>query len=244
MMLAKLLFLIRRFLHTHWVLLALLLFSFVGPWIIFVEVAEDIWESGGFFGDKAILEFIHGYATPTLDKVALALTNAGGPPPMLTTGFVLTAGLFLWRRRTDALFFALSVGGAIMLNLLVKAAFGRPRPALWNSVAPGIYYSFPSGHAMGSMALAAAIGFLVWRSSWRWPIWILGGLFALGVGLSRMYLGVHYPSDVLAGWVGSLGWVGGLHILFSPAFQQLRAWWHLGEAYWEKGRQYLKRNGH
>ncbi|MCC3160171.1 phosphatase PAP2 family protein [Hymenobacter sp. 15J16-1T3B] len=224
----------RTALRGHGALVALLLLGIGAPWFIFVEVAEDIWESGGFIGDQAILEWIHQLESPGLDQVALTLTTAGGPEVMSVVG-VAIAGLLLWRhRRTEALFFALSVGGAVALNVLAKTIFGRPRPALWESIAPAKFYSFPSGHAMGSAALAAALGFLLWRTRGRWVVWIGGALFALGVGLSRMYLGVHYPSDVLAGWVCSVGWVVSLHVLFSPDFRQLRTWWLASRAYWRR----------
>lgn len=212
--------------RRHWALLALVLLSFVGPWVVFINVAEDIWESGGFVGDQAILRWAHAHATPALDRLAVGLSAVGGPGPMLGFAAALLAGWWLRGRRRAAGLFALAVGGAMLLNVLVKLAFGRPRPALWASIRPETFYSFPSGHAMGSAAVVAALGFLWTGGSGRgrWALGLGGGLFVLGVGWSRVYLGVHYPSDVLAGWVGSLGWVGGLHLLFSPALGQLRAW--------------------
>ena len=216
--------LLRHSLLAHKAALLALLLSFVGPWVVFINVAEDIWESGGFIGDQAILHWLHAHSSAALDRLAVSLTTVGGPIPMLGLAAVLLA-VFWWRgRHLDARFFLLAVGGAMLLNILVKLAFGRTRPALWVSILPDTFYSFPSGHAMGSAAVAAALGFLLARSHWRWPLWLGGGLFALGVGWSRVYLGVHYPSDVLAGWVGSVGWVGGLHLLFSPYFAQLRTW--------------------
>lgn len=216
---------LRYALRVHKMLLLALLAGLVLPWVVFVNVAEDIWESGGFIGDKQILELLHAHATPGLDKLALALTAAGDPLPMGVLAALITVGLAGWGTRQKAWFFGLSVGGAMLLNLLVKLVFARPRPALWLSLKPAFYYSFPSGHAMGAAALAAALGFLLWRRPGRWLAWVLGPLFALGVGWSRMYLGVHYPSDVLAGWTGSVGWVAGLHVLFSPEFHQLRQLW-------------------
>ncbi|WP_148103380.1 phosphatase PAP2 family protein [Hymenobacter rigui] len=218
----------------HGPLVALLMLGLGVPWFIFAEVAEDIWESGGFIGDQTILRWIHQLESPGLDTLALALTTAGGPVVMSTVGGIITLWL-LWRHcSTQALFFALSVGGAVALNVVTKLVFGRPRPALWESIAPAKFYSFPSGHAMGSAALAAALGFLVWQQPWRWPVWVLGSLFALGVGLSRMYLGVHFPSDVLAGWVCSIGWVTGLHLLLSSDLQQLRSCWQSSLRFWHR----------
>ncbi|MDO7854374.1 phosphatase PAP2 family protein [Hymenobacter convexus] len=216
---------LRRAFRAHKVLLLALMAGLVLPWVVFVNVAEDIWESGGFIGDKAILEFLHQHASPGLDRLALGLTAAGDPLPMSAVAIASTLGLARWGRRAQAWFFGLSVGGAMGLNLLVKVLFARPRPALWVSLKPAFYYSFPSGHAMGAAAVVTALGFLLWKHPGRWLAWALGPLFALGVGWSRMYLGVHYPSDVLAGWTGSVGWVAGLHLLFSPEFHELRRLW-------------------
>jgi membrane-associated phospholipid phosphatase len=216
---------LRHGLWVHQLLLLVLLLGFVLPWVVFVNVAEDIWESGGFIGDKQILEFLHRYATPGLDRLALGFTAAGGPLPMSIATVLITGGLAVWGTRLQAWFLGLSVGGAMGLNLLVKLLFARPRPTLWTSPEPAFYYSFPSGHAMGAAAVATALGFLLWQHRGQWLAWTLGLLFALGVGWSRMYLGVHYPSDVLAGWTGSVGWVAGLHVLFSPEFHELRRFW-------------------
>jgi membrane-associated phospholipid phosphatase len=118
--------------------------------------------------------------------------------------------LLALRHRGNALFWAVAMGGTGVLNSGAKLFFRRERPELWLSPAPEHTYSFPSGHAMGSMALVAALAVLAWPTRWRWWAIILGGAFTLSVGFSRVYLGVHFPSDVVAGWSASLAWVLGL----------------------------------
>jgi membrane-associated phospholipid phosphatase len=193
-----------------------LLLLFVGvflPLYLFGELAEDVVAQEALIFDDPILLFFYQNATPTLDAVMLFFSLVGyryGVVP-IDIGVAL---LLLWRRRWgDALFWALAVGGAALLNLAAKAAFGRVRPDLWMSIAPETTYSFPSGHAMGSMALTAALVVLLWPTRWRSLAIIGGALFTLLVGLSRVYLGVHYPSDILAGWAASLAWVIGVSVV-------------------------------
>ena len=105
------------------------------------------------------------------------------------------------------------LGGSALLNIAAKAFFARPRPGLWTSIAPATGYSFPSGHAMGSMTLAAVLALLAWPTRWRWAVCGAMAFFVAMVGLSRVYLGVHYPSDILAGWAAALAWTVGAYAL-------------------------------
>jgi membrane-associated phospholipid phosphatase len=205
--------LLQRFYARRWALLGL--FCGIGiPLLLFGSLAEDVWTREGFSWDTGILLALHARATPALDRLMLTLTAIGGPLPMAALAGAIA--LFLvWRRWLgNAALFATIVGGAALLNLLAKLLFQRQRPTLWPSLAPETDYGFPSGHAMGSMALVAALVFLLWGTRWRWPVLVVGTIFVLGVGLSRLYLGVHYPSDILAGWSASLAWACGVRALW------------------------------
>ncbi len=208
--------------------LILLFMTVFLPLVAIGELAEDVWAGAGLFFDRPILEGLHARATPTLDGIMLFFSHAGAPKPMVAFFIVVLVGLLIARRRGDAAFFVVAVAGAMVLNFGAKILFGRARPDLWVSLAPESDYSFPSGHAMGSMATVAALVILAWRTRWRWPILILGSLFVALVGLSRLYLGVHYPSDVLTGWLASLAWVGGTGLIRSSTF--LRGFIHLRRA--------------
>jgi undecaprenyl-diphosphatase len=195
-------------------LLWLLLLGVVLPWGIFLKASSEIEEGEGFYGDLQILRWAHAHARPALDSLSLFFTHIGGPVPMVV-GAGLFTGALVWRQLYRyAWFFGLAVGGAAVLNLLAKAILGRPRPAFWVSLAPETSYSFPSGHAMGSAAVVLALSLLLARRHWR--VWLPGAVFVLGVGFSRVYLGVHYPSDVLSGWIAALGWVSGVYVLLPP----------------------------
>ncbi|WP_210116310.1 phosphatase PAP2 family protein [Hymenobacter fodinae] len=211
----------KSLLQQHRRLMVLLLIGVVLPWGIFLKASSEIREGEGFPGDQWTLQWLHTRATPALDQLFLLLTRLGGPPVMATLAGLI-ASLLIWRRqRRHAWFFSVAVGGAAALNIVAKLLLGRVRPALWVSLAPETTPSFPSGHAMGSAALVLTLGLLLARSRWRGLLWGLGALFVLGVGVSRLYLGVHYPSDVLAGWIASVGWVSGVHLLFSPYLREL-----------------------
>lgn len=212
----------RRAVAAHPGAVLALFVGVLSPLLLFGSLAEDVWAREGFGGDERLLRAVHARATPTLDGLMLFFTRVGAPVPMV--GFVALALvlLLLRGRRADALFFALAVGGAATLNVLAKLLFQRARPSLWPSLAPEADYGFPSGHAMGSLAVVAALSILLWRTRWRWTILALGSLFVVAVGLSRVYLGVHYPSDILAGWSASLAWVTGVRLLCSAPWPRWR----------------------
>ncbi len=228
---------VRHLLSHHFKLLLGLLLGFLLPWALFLKIAQEVWEGDGFPGDQATLALLHTHATPALDALALGLSRAGGPIGASAVALALMLGLLLARQRRALAFFALAVGGAQLLNLAAKYLLARVRPLLWVSLAPETTYSFPSGHAMAAAALAAALGFLLWRTRWRGLAVAAGLLWAGGVGWSRVYLGVHFPSDVLAGWVGSVGWVGGVHLLFTRYFQELQRVWGEAGQYWHGARK-------
>lgn len=195
---------------AHRLRLILLFACVLIPLWIFGALAEDVLEREHFGFDVPILMFMHNQATPLLDQIMLFFSLIGYRLGVVPVDIVVFLFFVQRRRWGDALFWAIAVGGAALLNLGAKHSFGRIRPDLWLSIAPETTFSFPSGHAMGSMALAAAVLVLAWPTRWRWLVLILGSFFVLMVGLSRVYLGVHYPSDILAGWAASLAWVIGV----------------------------------
>ncbi len=173
-------------------------------WGLFGAMATLVLRAGKAPFDDPLLLALHRHATPALDGLAVFFTIVGNTGPMIAAG-VLIAGALAWAgRRRDAGLFVAGLGGSMLLTQLIKYTVQRPRPALWVSLRPEHTFSFPSGHAMDTAALAAALFFALPRHR-RW--WALAPLFALAVGGARMYLGVHYPSDVLAGWSSAVGWV-------------------------------------
>ena len=179
----------------------------------FGEIAEEVAEGHPFAFDVPVLEWLHSISGPTLNTLFLALSALGFSGGVVPVDIVLVLVLALRRHPRSATFAAIALVGSALANVAAKHLFARARPALWVSLSPESTYSFPSGHAMGSATLAAVLACLAWDTRWRWPVIALGALFTLGVGLSRMYLGVHYPSDVLAGWSAAIAWTLGVRLI-------------------------------
>lgn len=184
------------------------------PLFGFAQLAEEVWNREAIGWDSSVLLAIHSASSPFLDRLMVGLSDIGGFLGM----FLLVSGTLAYlafrQQWGRAAFFGLAAAGAEGGNLLLKAIFQRARPDLWPSPTPERDYSFPSGHAMGVVAVMAGLMVLAWPTRWRWPVAILGTLFALAVSFSRLYLGVHFPSDVLAGWGVSLAWVTALGLVF------------------------------
>lgn len=192
--------------------------ALLGALWLFVRFAGEVYEHEGFFFDAPVLNWFGAHSKPWLIGTAQALSTFGSPPVLglFVSASVLFLGLRL-RQPRAAVFFALSLGGAMLLNVLFKLFFARARPALFDHLTPAPGYSFPSGHAMGSAAFFLALYLLVARlfPRWRALAGVLGVLFTLGIGVSRLVLQVHYPSDVLAGWALSAAWVLGVYLVYA-----------------------------
>lgn len=180
------------------------------PLLAFATLAEEVWEKESFSWDNPILLFMQANATPARDTFFLLFTQLGRT--WVIVPFCLFVGLYLLVRRLplQSLFWPVATFGAMLIPVPCKLLFGRPRPALWTPITPEPTLSFPSGHATSSMAVASALVILLWPTKWRWLALLGGAAFTLCVGLSRIYLGVHFPSDVLAGWCVGLAWVLGV----------------------------------
>lgn len=204
---------LRRWLaHNTWRLLVL----FVGvllPLAGFVTLADEIHEAEALHFDDVLLWKMHALASPALDSFFVLMSKLGYEWGVIPLDVLIVALLLCLRRWRKAAFAAIAFIGSALLNLGSKQIFQRERPSLWESIAPESTFSFPSGHAMGSMTLALAVIALCWNTRWRWPATAIAIAFAALVGLSRVYLGVHYPSDILGGWCAALVWVLGVYMV-------------------------------
>ena len=201
------------FLRKHGLRLLLLFIGILLPLWGFAELVDELREGEPFVFDEPILLFAHDMARAGFDRTFLLFSKLGYHWGVVPFDVALVAFLALRRHAREGLFAALALGGSALLNLATKQVFARERPSLWESIAPETTFSFPSGHAMGSMTLAWVCLLLAWRTRWRLPVLVAVLLFTTVVGLSRVYLGVHYPSDILAGWTAASVWAVGCFFL-------------------------------
>lgn len=184
--------------------------------ICFEEVVDDVFhdpQEGDYEAqtfDRSISETAKAWRTPALNQVMTDLTALGSVSVIVTLFVIFMSLLISFRDLKGIAFVSFVLAGAGLWPTLLKLYFNRGRPADTEWLAQVNDLSFPSGHSFG--AAAAYIGFAYYASlyakNWRHEgfFYILGALLAAIVGLSRIYLGVHYPTDVLAGLSGGVAW--------------------------------------
>ncbi|UNK41178.1 phosphatase PAP2 family protein [Luteimonas sp. S4-F44] len=200
-------------LRRHGWKLTLLFVGVLLPMWGFMELADEVHEAEAIPFDEPLLLYANQMARDGFDRVFLFFSQIGYARGVVPVDIGLVVLLLALRRWRDGLFAALATGGSALLNLGTKQLFARDRPSLWESIAPEATYSFPSGHAMGSMTLALVLVLLTWPTRARWWTIAAMAVFVPMVGLSRIYLGVHYPSDILAGWAAASVWGVGVYLL-------------------------------
>ncbi len=186
--------------------------------VLFAGLAEEMLEGDTRQFDTAVREFVHSHSSVPLTATMQFITLLGSS---LFVAIGATSGcLALWvtgRRRRAVLIAITVIGGSLLMGVL-KISFHRPRPQPFFDTLLPASYSFPSGHALLSFCLygaAAALFSADQKKLWvRIAIWTVAAVLVGAIGFSRIYLGVHYPSDVLAGYLGALVWVLGVGIAY------------------------------
>jgi membrane-associated phospholipid phosphatase len=177
---------------------------------VFGWMAEELLE-GDTHADTRLADWLHEQATPGWTEFFEAVTWLGNVPVLLSITVLAALILSLTRQRSELQLLLLAVIGTQILTLGLKLGFQRERPFFSDPLATESTYSFPSGHASVSLAVYGTLGFIVARhlSSIRARIAALVAVAALVllIGFSRLYLGVHFLSDVIAGFSLGLAWV-------------------------------------
>lgn len=190
-----------------------LAWGLVAPLVAFVLLAVAAMAGQPFAWEDELLLAIHDLASPGLDSAAIWWSRIFHPQVLIVVSALIAIGFSLRRQWRWAIVALGSVAGALLVNTVVKAVVGRPRPALWPSLTGETSSGFPSGHAMVSFAFAALLVLLLWPTRWRLPALALITVWVALVALARLALGVHYPTDILAGWCLSLAWVATVWLL-------------------------------
>lgn len=175
----------------------------------FAEIADEIFDAETLALDQAILLSIYRIHTQWLSLAMIGITTVGGPSALFGLTVIFCIVLLLKRYWMDAIIGFIAVGGGIALNNWLKTLFQRSRPELWERIVNVDFYSFPSGHAMTALIVYGFFGYWLATRS-RLPRGLtlsITVLLILLVGFSRLYLGVHWPTDVIAGYAAGLVWL-------------------------------------
>jgi undecaprenyl-diphosphatase len=187
-------------------LLCLLLFAWLGREMLAGDTLRF---------DNAVRSRIHLFASPAVTRTMTIITHLGsrGLLVQLVIALIVFAKL-RWRRA--AIWLAVTMAGALLLEVTLKWAYHRPRPTAFFGDLPHSY-SFPSGHALTSLCfygvMAGLLSARIKSVPWRIVLWTAAVLLIIAIGLSRIYLGVHYPSDVVAGYLAATLWVTAIIVL-------------------------------
>ena len=173
--------------------------------VVFAKLAEDVWFQEGFSWDAPVILAIHQLGNPTLDAMMRFITQTGETGAIMIA--IVLAGWFGWKhRQIESLSVLIAFGGAAAINSLLKLLFARPRPHLFPPLVVESGFSFPSGHVTASVAAYGFLAFVLWQNKHRvWALLSVAWVFL--VAISRIYLGVHYPSDTIAAIASASLWM-------------------------------------
>ncbi|MFC7299592.1 phosphatase PAP2 family protein [Herminiimonas aquatilis] len=166
--------------------------------------------------ESSLLLSLHSYASPFFDQLALIASAS------VTVAGVIVLIFLVYRRAWYASTFLLAATlGTEAIAQVTKHIFHHSRPQLWDVISHQSSYGFPSGHAAVSMSIVLALFSISIPQSWDPAHKLACVAFVAAVGFSRMYLGVHFPIDILAGWSLAIAWVCMLRLMFKSADRRI-----------------------
>ena len=203
-------YLLRRFQFVS-VSLLLGLAAAIGALVFFGWLADEVLEGETRQFDEATRAAVHQLASPALTTIMRGVSFTGSTISLTIATIIVVISFAMYKWGRAAKLFAITMIGGSLLNMTLKLAFKRPRPVpFFNLTAPETY-SFPSGHSLMSCcffgALAAILTARIKRRRARVIAWILATAMFLLIGFSRIYLGVHHTTDVIAGFVAASIWI-------------------------------------
>ena len=188
----------------------LIILVFLASFFLFAFLADGVLNGKERVFDSMSRNFLVAHSTPFLVRIMRGLTFLGSSNFLLPAYVVLIAGFLLkknFRRAINILVVSLS---SFLVMQVLKQVFRRQRPE--SAIVEGLTsYSFPSGHSLSGFVFCSILAYLVWRgnlsSGWKWLLISLLFLLAVSIGISRIVLGVHYATDVTAGFCLGVMWV-------------------------------------
>jgi membrane-associated phospholipid phosphatase len=192
----------------------------IGAGYLFVELAEQVQLTTSlvYRMDRVIHTWFGQERQAAMTSLLRAATSIGGTAGLGTIVAVVAATLLVRKERASAIFIVVTAGAGALLNLGLKTIFARMRPDLASALVIMRSYSFPSGHAMSSFIAFGALAYLALRQPWPWAARSAGLAIAMTivvlVGLSRVYLGVHWASDIAGGWSAGAVWLASAVVAF------------------------------
>ncbi|MBR2564087.1 MAG: phosphatase PAP2 family protein [Paenibacillus sp.] len=177
----------------------------------FISIALSISDNQIHRFDAVLIGWIQGLESPGMTQVMEFFTWIGSELQVVVIAVVVMLVLYVFlHHRRELLFLASVLAGSTLLNTLLKLVFQRARPTI-NRIIEVSGYSFPSGHSMAAFSLYGGLAFLIWKHipSFTGRLFMIAAsaAFILMIGISRIYLGVHYPSDIVGGYFLSGSWL-------------------------------------
>ncbi|MBT2691021.1 phosphatase PAP2 family protein [Bacillus sp. ISL-47] len=177
---------------------------------LFIEIVDELREKELVRFDEQVINYVQAFISPRLTELMQVITFLGSVKWLAFAVIIGAVLLFIFKKRSLALFMVISSGVGALFNILLKWIFKRERP----DIKPLIEeqgFSFPSGHSMGSFIFYGSLAYMIvhlakrrrWKAAWV----LLLSFFIIAIGLSRIYLGVHFPSDVIAGFAAGGVWL-------------------------------------
>ena len=194
-------------------LMALGAIAAVAAGFLFVALAEQVERSTSAVsrGDMAIHTWFGNEHRPALTTLFTAATDIGGTIGLGAIVALVAGTLFARKERASAVFVLATGAAGALLNVGLKAIYARMRPDAVSVLVSAKWYSFPSGHAMDSFIIFGTLAYVALRQPWPW-VWksasvAFGATAVLVISVSRVYLGVHWASDIVGGWSAATAWL-------------------------------------
>jgi undecaprenyl-diphosphatase len=183
----------------------------IGTLIFFGWLTDEVLEGDSRQFDEVTRAAVHQLASPLLTTIMRGFSFIGSTLALTVATTLVIVQLAMKKRGREAKLFAITMAGAALLNMTLKLTFKRARPVPFFDLSPPETYSFPSGHSLMSAcffgALAAILTVRIKSKRVRVMLWIVNSVMFLLIGFSRIYLGVHHTTDVIAGFSAALIWI-------------------------------------